>query len=173
MYGGQNFQIAVKPSETCYLYVYHLGAGGDLHKVFPSTDYMAPGSPVDNPIRGGEIFWIPGKETWLHHDQQRGKEKIYVVASRSANHALEDLYEHQEKLRNEGNTAQSEQGVQAATESLDRVMAPMKYIRGKAKTSLGVAANDRKERSFADLASVFEAPGLDAVKSVWFYLKER
>ena len=146
MYGGQNFQIAVKPSETCYLYVYHVGAGGDLHKVFPSKDYMDPGSPVDNPIQGGEIFWIPGKDSWLHQDEQVGKEKIYVVASRSANHELEDLYSHLEKVRNEGDAAQAEEGSRTATEHLNNLMAPTKSIRRKEKPV--PAAADRKIRSF-------------------------
>jgi hypothetical protein len=173
MFGGQNFQIAVKPSETCYLYVYHLGAGGDLHKVFPSKDYMAPGSTVDNPIKAGQIFWIPGKDSWLHHDQQVGKEKIYVVASRSANHALEDLYSHLEKLRREGGSAQAEQGVHQTAASLDNLMAPTTSFRSRAVVRSGPAPEDRKVRSFENIATVLEAPGLDAVKSVWFWLKER
>lgn len=99
MYSGQNYQIAVRPSFTSYLYVYQVGPKGDVYRLFPGTDYLTPENPMANPLKGGEIHWIPAKNAWLRQDDQVGKEKIYVVASRSRNQILEDLYAHLEKLR--------------------------------------------------------------------------
>lgn len=101
MYSGQNYQLAVRPSSTCHLYIYHVGPKGDLYRLFPGTDYLAVDNQISNPLKGGEIYWFPAKNMWLRQDEQVGKEKIYVVASRSRNQILEDLYAHLQKLRNE------------------------------------------------------------------------
>ncbi|MEW6347761.1 MAG: caspase family protein [Thermodesulfobacteriota bacterium] len=174
MFAGQNFQIAVRPAETCYLYVYHLGVGGDLHRLFPGKDYMSPGTPVENPVKGDEIFWIPAKDKWLIQDQQVGKEKIYVVASRSQNLVLEDLQYHLEQLEKSRDQVQSAANTRKTKDYLDGlIMAPLRQTAQKAVVRAGSAPPDRKTRSFEQIAAVLDVPGLDAVRSVWFWLKPR
>jgi hypothetical protein len=167
MYSGQNYQIAVRPSSTSYVYVYHIGPSGDLYRLFPGTDYLSPENSMSNPLKGGEIYWIPAKEAWLRQDDQQGKEKIYVVGSRSRNQVLEDLYGHLERLRKEGLPSDTTQTVQVQKELetyLEFTMAPTKAIVRKVEN----VSRDRKTRSFEELRGIFESPTLDAVRSVWF-----
>jgi hypothetical protein len=174
MYSGQNYQVAVRTSAPSYLYVYQIGPKGDLYKLFPGKDYIAPGNKIANPLKGGKIYWLPAKDRWLRQDNQVGKEKIYVVAARSRNAILEDLYTHLEKIRARGGTTASSKKVQGEMEDyLDRLMAPTKdIVRKVAHPRSGVVPGD-KIRSFEMLARIFQAPGLDAVKSVWFWHKTR
>lgn len=170
MHSGQNYQIAVRPSSTSYVYVYQIGTDGDLYRLFPDSEYISPENKKPNPLKGGEIYWIPAKDAWLRLDDQQGKERIYVVASRSRNQALEDLYGHLEKLRNQGRPADETKTAQTDVEEfLERTMAPTKALIRKVENT----SRDRKIRSFEELRGFFESPTLDAVRSVWFDHRRR
>ncbi len=125
MYSGQNYQLAVRPSSTCYLYIYHVGPKGDLYRLFPGTDYLAADNQISNPLKGGEIYWFPAKNMWLRQDEQEGKEKIYVVASRSRNQILEDLYAHLQKLRNEGASETVTSTAPASPQTQSQISVPL------------------------------------------------
>lgn len=170
MYSGQNYQIAIRPSEASYVYAYHVGPQGDLYRLFPGRDYLAPENRLANPLKGGKIYWIPAKDRWLRQDEQQGKEKIYIVASRSRNGVLEDLYGHLEKIRSQAGSGNRAKKVQTEIESyLERTMAPTKTIVKKVEHRQTAAQSDAKIQRFEMLARIFEAAGLDAVRSVWFW----
>ncbi len=171
MYTGQNFQIAFRTSEPSYVYVYHVGPKGDLYKLFPGSDFLAPDNRITNPVKANEICWVPAKDQWLRQDEQQGKERIYVVASRSRNEVLEDLYAYLEKARAQQDAGASANQAQGEMHGyLERLMAP---TRGVLVNKPKVEASDAKVQSFEELAKVFQAAGLDAVKSVSFLHKSR
>lgn len=170
MYSGQNYQIAVRPLSTSYAYVYQIGVNGDLYRLFPDSEYLSPDNKMANPLKKGDIYWIPGKDGWLRLDDQQGKEKIYVVASRSRNQMLEDLYNHLETLRLQGLPSDATKSAQTELEDyIERTMAPTKAIIRKVENT----SNDPKIRSFEELRGFFESPTLDAVRSVWFEHRSR
>jgi hypothetical protein len=172
MFCGQNYQVAFRPSATGYVYVYQIDAKGEIYKLFPGTAYVAAENPIDNPLKGGQIYWIPAKEKWLRHGEQQGKEKIYVVASRSKNSILEDLYGHLEKLRGESGKTELAKEIQGELESYLRTMAPAKIVK-KVAYAEAPPSTDDKTRSFEFLSQIIESSGLDAVNSVSFTVNKR
>jgi hypothetical protein len=170
MYSGQNYQIGVRPSTNCYVYVYHIGAKGDIYRLFPDSDFISPENKIANPLTGGEIYWVPAKDAWLQQDDQVGREKIYVVASRCRNQALEDLYAHLETLRKDDQTGAVQIAQKRLETFMQRTMAPTKTIKRKAESS---TALDRKVRSFEELSRIFESLTLDAVQTVSFDHRKR
>ncbi len=172
MYSRQNYQIAVRPAATCYLYVYHVGKQGGIVRLFPGKTFLAPDNQLENPVKGGSICWIPGKRHWLKQDDTLGDERIYVVASRSRNAILEDLYNHLEREQNQGASSLAAKEAQEKMDRHLRTMMPTRVL--PTKVSLSAAArSDHKIRTFEEVARVFEAPGLDAVEWVSFTHKGR
>ena len=80
LYSGQNFQIGFRPQTTSYVYVYQIDTSGNIFKFFPGTDFLGAQNRLDNPLEGGKVYWIPGKDRWLRLDKIEGQEKIYVVS---------------------------------------------------------------------------------------------
>ncbi|MBI5568893.1 MAG: caspase family protein [Desulfomonile tiedjei] len=175
MHLGQNYQIAFRPSTTGYVYVYQVDAKGDVYKLFPGDEFTPQDNRMNNPLKGGEIYWIPSKNAWLRHGGQEGKEKIYVVASRSRNKVLEDLYAEIHGMR-----ARTEAGanlVQAAQGDLEiylKSMAPANVQVKKAKSPKDVTVVGIEPGKSHELAChVIDSCELDAAKSVWFWLKQK
>lgn len=174
MYSGQNYQIAFRPSATGYVYVYQIDSKGDIYKLFPGHDFICPDNKLENPLKGGQIYWIPAQKVWLRHDNQEGKEKIYVVASRSRNQVLEDLYAHVQKARSEAALPGQNKEVQdEMRDYLDRTMGPTKVLVKKAKCPKDVTVVGVGPESQDFLSHVIESSGLDAAKSVWFWHKNK
>jgi hypothetical protein len=172
MYSGQNYQIAFRPSSTSYVYVYQIDSGGDIYKLFPGEDYLASDNRISNPLKGGRIYWVPAKDKWLRQDDRVGREKIYVVAGRSRNRVLEDLYGHLQEARRRGGDDQSVKSFRDDLENyLETTMGPTKAIIRKARH--GTQSPDPKIRSFESLSELIESAGLDAVKSVWFWHRRK
>lgn len=174
MYTGQNYQMAFRTSMESYVYVYHIGSSGQLYKIFPGDDYLAPGNTFRNPLPGGTIHWIPGEKHWLRQDDQVGKEQIYVIASRTPNTVLEDLYSHLERLRREdGSSKASQEAVEQTRKAIITLMLPTKAKIIKAEHRSRNVVPGNKIRSFEQCSRVFESMSLDVVKSVWFTHENR
>ncbi len=169
LYSGQNFQIGFRPETTSYLYVYQIDTAGNIFKFFPGTDFVDPKNYVDNPLEGGKVYWIPGKERWLRLDKTEGQEKIYVVASRSRNALLEDLYKSLEDTGKGGVGSKQSEKNKKNMELTLRKMGVETKTHAKAAVSSSAAAGARKELSFEELSHAIESAGLDAVESVWFH----
>jgi hypothetical protein len=174
MFLGQNYQIGLRPDETSYIYAYQIDQNGDIYRLFPGSDYLAPNNKMANPLKGGSIYWIPGRNSWLTHGSYGGKEKIYVMASRSRNARLEDLYTRLESTRNDQEKASASV---AANEEvrifLEKTMAPTKAIRRKLKASVQKSQPLPKTRAFEQLSQRIESTTLDAAQSVWFWVTKK
>lgn len=74
---GDGYAIYIRPSDTCYLYVYQVDQLGKSFRLFPSMVY----STASNPVAGAADCWIPTKDTLLVLDETTGKEYFYLFAS--------------------------------------------------------------------------------------------
>lgn len=175
MYTGQNYQIGVRPHERSYVYVFQVDGNNQVYRLFPGKDYLAPESDMANPLAGGRLYWIPSQDSWLHHSDQEGKERIIVVASRSPNERLEDLYRDLVTQRETGGDAKQTRELNSQMQAvLHELMAPtMKSIRRKAKRTTGGGTMSDKLRSFEDLSVALSSSELDAATSVSFWVKKR
>ena len=174
LYSGQNFQVGFRPYATSYVYVYQIDTQGNICKLFPGGDHLDSGNSMENPLKSGQIYWIPGKDAWLRLDDQKGKEKIYVVASRSRNALLEDLSKEAEMSGQRGGGQSKVEEVSEKTqETLERVMGVSKAIVRKTRTTASDRNAPAKVRSFEDLSHAIESAHLDVAESVWFWHKGR
>ncbi len=173
LYTGQNYQIGFRPKTLSYVYIYQIDSQGTLVRLFPGKDYMDPSNQMENPLKGGEIYWFPGKNAWLRLDNHEGQEKIYVIASRSRNAYLEGLYNELESSRQQGGGTTVEDEVKSETvKEVGEVMAPTKAITRKMNVQQNGAV-PAKIRSFEDLSHAIESAKLDVAESIWFWHKGR
>lgn len=175
MYTGQNYQIAVRPHERSYVYIYQVDGHNQVYKLFPGDDYMPQGKTT-NPLEGGKVHWFPSIDGWLHHGDLEGREKLVVVVSKSRNAQLEALYKNLDDSRMRGGASSADQQASYEMErQLDRLMAPTvaKSIRRRSDTHTGGGRVLEKLRTFNQLATALESAGLDAAASVSYWVKKR
>lgn len=72
-----SFAIYVKPSDTCYLYIFEIDALGKSFRLFPNTSY----DTASNPLAPSFDCWIPNDKKLFELDQTTGKEYFYIFAS--------------------------------------------------------------------------------------------
>jgi hypothetical protein len=174
MFLGQNYQIGLRPHATSYVYVYQIDQKGEIYRLFPGSDYLAPDNNMTNPLKGGTIYWIPGKHSWLTHGSYGGKEKVYVMASRSRNAHLEDLYKHLETSRKDKRPGTGHvQATEQMRGLLEKTMAPTKAIRRKVQATPPEAEPGDKNHSFEYLSQSIESSTLDTARSVWFWVTKK
>jgi hypothetical protein len=174
LYSGQNYQVGFRPHARSYVYVYQIDSAGNIFKLFPGSSYLDPDERFDNPVEPGKLYWIPKKNGWLVLDKQEGEEKIFVVASRSRNAKLEDLYKHVEEARMDGAEPTRSLNLKAKlTKELERPMGISKSLRRKLTYASSGTPGPEKARSFEEFSHTLESAQLDAVESVQFYHKGR
>jgi hypothetical protein len=178
MYSGQNYQVAFRTSSDCYVYVYHVGPNGDLYRLFPGTkgQYIAADNSMANPLKAGQVYWLPGKNNWYRQDDSVGQERIYIVASRTRNAILEDVYDYLERRRQETGakddvTADLERSILQRVD--DAVMAPVVGTMPRKACLPSTASPDGKVRSFNEVCQAFESFGLDAITFVTYEHQRR
>jgi hypothetical protein len=174
LYSGQNYQVGFRPHTKSYVYAYQIDSAGNIFKLFPGTSYLDPDARFDNPVEPGKLYWIPKKNGWLVLDKQEGEEKIFVVASRSRNAKLENLYKDVEEARRDGAEATRSLDIKAKmTQELERPMGVSKSLRRKLTYASSGTPGPEKARSFEEFSHTIESAQLDAVESVQFYHKGR
>ena len=172
LHSGQNYQIGFRPQTTSYVYVYQIDTQGNIARLFPGNEYLDPKNSMQNPLKGEQIYWIPGKDAWLKLDENEGKEKIYVVASRSRNALLEDFGKEAEAGgQKEGEDRTSGAASNKTQETLEKVMGVSKAIVRKLGTTGSNRNAPAKVRSFEELSHAIESAKLDVAESVWFWHK--
>jgi hypothetical protein len=85
---ADNYRLLLEPARDCYVYVFQLTSSGILAKLFPNEKY----SSVQNPLRRGQTYHLPSEPNSFYLDEERGRERLYVVASVGPILDLEDLY---------------------------------------------------------------------------------
>lgn len=182
LYSDQNYQLAFEAHSRSYVYVYQVDSSGKLFRLIP--DHLTPDNQITNPVEPGRVYWIPARNAWLQLDRTTGMERIYVVASRSPNARLENLYQTLAQARDKANTGgASEKSVQRAqmkvVEELHRTMGPtlhkpMKTGHGPgAEPPNGPTVSPDKVEAFHSLCRAIESETLDATYSVSFFHQNR
>jgi len=71
---NDNFQIYVRTSRECYIYVLIFDSEGKAGLLFPGM------AGSDNKITGNRSYQIPSGNKWFYLDEHTGTETIYVLA---------------------------------------------------------------------------------------------
>lgn len=74
---GDGYAIYVKPSDSCYLYVYQVDALGKSFRLFPNSDFQTGA----NPLSPASDLWIPNNKDLFKLDETTGKEYFHIFAS--------------------------------------------------------------------------------------------
>lgn len=85
---GDQFKLYVQPVVKCYVYLIWYDSKKDLHMMLPydfkqfSTDWT-----------NGKNYFIPKGREWYELDENKGREVLYLLASKERLSGLEDLLE--------------------------------------------------------------------------------
>jgi hypothetical protein len=74
---GDGYALFLRPSDTCFLYVYQLDALGKSFRLFPNPGFKTAG----NPVPAGMELWVPNQDDILFLDETTGKERFYIFGS--------------------------------------------------------------------------------------------
>jgi outer membrane protein OmpA-like peptidoglycan-associated protein len=87
---GDRYQIYVRPSTSCHVYIYQKDSRGGGTWIFPCKE-----CGVTNPVQAGTEYWFPRRDLYLRLDDNTGEETIYLMASRlpaaDIEHAMKNL----------------------------------------------------------------------------------
>lgn len=82
-----NYALYLKPGQDCWIYIYQTDSAGNTLRLFPNDDFKTQG----NPMAAGREYWAPNDGDYYFLDENKGRETIYVVASRRPKPELEAL----------------------------------------------------------------------------------
>jgi hypothetical protein len=74
---ADNYRLVLEPVKDSYVYVFQLTSSGVLVKLFPNETYH----PAQNPVRQGQLHYLPSQPNWFYLGQEKGEERLYIVAS--------------------------------------------------------------------------------------------
>lgn len=92
---NDNYAVYFKPKQNCHVYVIQQDASGKFYCLFPNPDY----GTETNPAKNGNGYWVPSRDTWFYLDNFKGKEWIYLVATKTQSETIIQFIE----AINEGN----------------------------------------------------------------------
>jgi len=148
---GDGYAIYVKPSDSCYLYVYQVDALGKSYRLFPNQDFET----VLNPLPPAGDLWIPNAAKLFTLDETTGKEYFYIFASPDK---MPDF---------EGQAA-----VELTKKDIDNVVGIKKMgVAGvKQKRDPGAVVPPKKNQAVAEVKRKLQAEGA-FVYETWFWHK--
>lgn len=161
---GQYVGITFRPESDCFVYIFWWDSSGNVGRLFPNPN-LTEGT---GEVKAGKTYWLPSMdgERWYILDDQPGEETIYVIASRTRNSKIEDLYE---KLRNMSASARgSKQGRKVEGELARQVNLMGFADRTTAKQAVGKAASNDRKSLFESVDSEIKVTGADSVYGVKF-----
>lgn len=82
-----NYALYLKPSQDCWVYIYQADSAGNTLRLFPNPAF----DTAANPLSAGREYWAPNDGDYYYLDENKGRETVYVVASRKPKAALEEL----------------------------------------------------------------------------------
>lgn len=82
-----NYALYLKPAQDCWVYVYQADSAGNTLRLFPNPEFQT----AANPVSAGREYWAPNDGDYYFLDENKGRETVYVVASRKPKPALEEL----------------------------------------------------------------------------------
>ncbi len=99
LHSGDNFQIHLKTSRDCYVYVLLFDSKGKASMLFPGI------AGSDNRVNGNRDYQIPSGNEWFYLDENTGTETIYVLTDVNPMSDIDRLLSDMER---KGNAQQRE-----------------------------------------------------------------
>jgi hypothetical protein len=81
---GDQMKMFIKPQSDCYIYLLYLSSAAELMLLYPNDLFDSVSKP-------GDDHFIPNSSAWFALDDQTGKEKFYLLASKKRLNGLESL----------------------------------------------------------------------------------
>ena len=85
---ADNYRLLLEPAVDLHVYVFQLTASEVLVGLYPNEIY----SPSQNPLLRGQTYHLPSEQNWLHLGEDKGEERLYVIASKRPLQDLMDMY---------------------------------------------------------------------------------
>ena len=86
---GDDYKLIIIPEEDCYLYLFQMDSAGNLFMLFPLPTFENAGAGTPNPLVGHNTYMLPGQDSAYFLDENRGVERIYLLASKKADKNIE------------------------------------------------------------------------------------
>lgn len=144
MRSGDRLKLYIEALSECYFYLFHIGPGGILQRIFPLSPQKAR-LPIEREIS------IPEGDKWLELDSETGMEKFYLIASEIRQEHLENLFQQYLSLKDNSAAAQT---------ARNRIIEEITIIRRK-NLSTNAERPVRIGGSFRGPASITSTPGLN------------
>lgn len=93
LYSGDVYKIIFTPTTDCYVYIFQLDSANKIYQLFPMENFAGMTINNLNPVERGNTYYIPAKGRSFQLDHQSGIEKLYFLASRQRDIALEEQYQ--------------------------------------------------------------------------------
>jgi hypothetical protein len=85
---ADNYRLVWQPAINIHVYAFQLTSSGILARLFPSGAYTS----TRNPLRQGQMYYLPAEPNWFYLDESPGEERLYIVASTKQLLDLEEMY---------------------------------------------------------------------------------
>ncbi|MBN1621684.1 MAG: DUF4384 domain-containing protein [Endomicrobiales bacterium] len=151
MQSGGGYALYIRPSDTCYLYVFQIDSLGESFRLFPNSMYETE----ENPLMPSSDNWLPNEIDLFELDETTGKEHIYVFAS------LEPIEEFE-----------GEKALSLTKSDIDRVIEIKKMgVKGVIKKrDTGEIKPPQQARKIAEIKKKLQSEGA-FVYETWFWHK--
>jgi len=91
MMSGDRYKFLIMPEQDCFLYIFQSDAKNQLNMLFPMDSFCNVQVDNHNPVKGQSAYALPGPESSFILDEQKGVERIYIIATPEADIKLEEL----------------------------------------------------------------------------------
>ena len=115
LHSGDHYKLILTASEECYIYIFQVDSANKIFQLFPMESFGGVTLNNLNPVKQGEIVYLPAESKSFELDTQTGTEKIYFFASRMRDEDLEAAY------RQIADT-QAKNSLQEQLEALDQLL---------------------------------------------------
>lgn len=85
LHSGDHYKVIFTPEHSAYVYIFQVDSKNGIYQLFPLEN-------INNPVKQGQTYTIPGKNKAFILDNQTGDERIFLVVSKERNHKIEQLY---------------------------------------------------------------------------------
>ncbi len=99
---GDKYKILFRAPSEQYIYIFQMDSSNKIFCLFPLDHFRGVPVNLQNPVRAGELYYVPAKEKSFALDQQVGKEQIFFLALPQPDPELERLYQRVQEVQNQG-----------------------------------------------------------------------
>lgn len=137
LYDGDHYKISFTPQADGYVYIFQTDSAGKVYQLFPMASMGGIEVNNFNPVKANVTYTLPAKDKSFYLDEQHGEEKIYFIATKQPDQALEQqMATHLKKtnfsIRGVGGIAKDASQQAAKAQESDKKLIDLIQIRGVA-----------------------------------------